>query len=247
MRKTTKLSNTGTAKQALMLEFTNLGGAYLRGTTAIADMLKLVAVNAAESLISEPDAPAVVDAWLKGSGPMGDKTIAKMRSQLVVIIKAAALPRVEFVKTMDKAAAMHAEKAKTKHKPAQLTELYLGLAREQVKNDQSALSKTVIESKLVAPKSRQSGAEKPAAGVRMAKQVKNLSPADFKVLVAAVHARLGIQNGDDAETEDEADGNPIERMIAMAGSGAPLLRAADAPRGTTTAHLLQLKKRRARK
>jgi hypothetical protein len=226
MKKTTKLSNSATQKSAVFAQCKELGGNYLRGSTAVSDLLKLCAINAAEKLISEHDAGDILQSFLSGAGPMQESTTKKLRSNILVMIRAGALPKVGFIGTIAKAEKMHAERQKSKNnKPAQWTETLLGIAREQLKHETRAISDTQIREKLQAPRSRLSGAEKPAAGVRMAKQVKNLSPADFKILVQAVHARLGL---DDGPHEDENE-NPIEAMIAAVGNGKPLLTTADVP------------------
>jgi hypothetical protein len=182
-------------------------------------MLKLVAANAAEKLISEGDVPPILQSWLDGAGPTQESTQKKLRSNILVMMKAGALPKVAFISTIEKAAKMHADKAKTKQKPAQLNELYLSLAREQIKNDGGIIAGKTIREKLVAPKSRRSGAAKPAPVERMVKAVPKLSAAEFKQLVKAVRARLGVEDRlEDAEDNPIRSHDPIcrERQAAAA-------------------------------
>jgi hypothetical protein len=246
MAKTSKVpSNTETQKTALFAECKALGDNHKKGTTAIAELMRLCAVYASDKLIVEQHCAAILQSFLDGSGPMGDKTVAKMKSQILVMIRAGALPKVEFIKTLDKAAKMHAEKAKTKNKPAQLTELYLGLARTAIKNDGRAISEAQIKEKLQAPASRESNKDKAAPVVRMIRAVRKLSIAEARQLLAVVKDRLGIDEHDEADVGTEADDNPIEAMIAAAGKGGLLMREAGSTlRDAPVARLLETKKRR---
>jgi hypothetical protein len=214
-------SNANPQREGMFQAFKQLGDDYKKGSRAIAEMFQLCVVHATDKLIQEQDAPAILKAFLDGAGEMKESTQKKLKSNLIVLIRAGLLKDVKFADAIKRTMTMHAEKVKTKNKPWQLSEVYLSLARDQLKHEKRAISDAEIKKALEPPPSKKPN--KAPQVTRMVKQVKNLSVAEAKQLLAALQDRLGIEGGAVVEEAKEAD-KGLNNMIQMAApTGGKLL------------------------